>query len=60
MKVTSDEYELPVAVADTQRELADMVGVDEHVVAISLSRARRGIIQNSSYKEIWIDKEDME
>lgn len=39
--VTQDEYELPVAVADTARELAEMFGVKTMTVISDVSRYRR-------------------
>ena len=39
--VTQDEYELPVAVADTARELAEAMGVKTMTVVSSVSRKRR-------------------
>ena len=39
--VTQDEYELPVAVADTARELAEMLGVKTMTVVSDVSRYRR-------------------
>ena len=38
MKVTKDKYELPVAVADSKAELADMLGVGRTSVYRALKR----------------------
>lgn len=40
MKTTYDEYELPIAVADTPRELAEMIGTSAGVVSSSISHGR--------------------
>ena len=42
LKTTLDKYELPVAVADTARELAEMVGTSQSVVYSSISHNYRG------------------
>ena len=42
LKTTLDEYELPVAVADTARELAEMVGTSQSVIYSSISHKHRG------------------
>lgn len=41
MMVTKDRYELPIAVADTRKELGRMVGVSPVTIANSISRARK-------------------
>lgn len=41
MEVTKDEYELPVAIADSQTELAKMVGVRPSTVSISCDRRKK-------------------
>ena len=42
LKVTDDEYELPVAVADTMPELAEMVGVNHKTVYRGVKRYKQG------------------
>lgn len=56
MRVTDDEYELPVAIADTQTELARMLGVNANTVISALSKVRR-TGSKSVYKEVQIDDE---
>lgn len=41
MKVTMDKYELPLAVADSSRELARCLGVSASTVASVVSNAKR-------------------
>lgn len=41
MMVTRDKYELPLAVADTKKELADLLGVSPITIANSIARSRR-------------------
>jgi predicted DNA-binding protein (UPF0251 family) len=55
MRVTNDELELPVAIADTQAELARMVGVKSRTVTRALSEARRGVTSYSIYKEVEVE-----
>jgi len=40
MKVTRDEYELPVAVAETKAELARMLGIKRDHVRSAFSHAK--------------------
>lgn len=43
MEVSNDEYELPLAVADSALELSKVLGLkDENSVISSVSRAKRG------------------
>lgn len=54
-KVTNDEYELILAIADTARELADLCGVDHKTVFKGIERYEKGIY-NSQYRRIEIDE----
>ena len=40
MKVSKDKYQLPLAVADTQRELAEMCGVKLSTIQAYISHAQ--------------------
>jgi hypothetical protein len=42
MKTTNDKYELPVAVAESGKELAEILGTTPDVVYSSISKKRRG------------------
>lgn len=53
--VTRDRYELPVAVADSAKELAAMVGIRNTTINESLSRVRAGDRKWSQYKEVEVD-----
>jgi len=57
LRVTDDKYELPVAVADAQAELARMCGVDRRTIASMLCLVRQGKYKNSIYQEVEIDDE---
>lgn len=53
--VTNDEYELPVAVADSPHELAKMLGVSANTVSNSIYKERIGKTAHSQYKKIEVD-----
>ena len=57
MKVSMDEFELPVCVADTAIELAQMCGVNAASIYSSISHAKRGLIR-SPYRKVDIIEED--
>lgn len=55
-RVTSDKYELPLAVADSEHELADLLGVTVSCVSHELRKFRSG--QKSVYREIEIEEKE--
>ena len=57
LKVTNDEYELPVAMGDTAAELAKECGVTEQSILSSVSKAKHGI-RKSLYRKVRIDLDD--
>lgn len=44
LAVTADEYELPLCVAETQRELAELLGVNKGTIAAREHRKNNGKI----------------
>lgn len=58
MKVTNDEYELPLAVAESAAELARMTGIKPESLYSIISRERHGKKRTYSYREVDIDDED--
>lgn len=42
LRTTTDKYELPIAVADTAKELAEELGVTEGTVYTQISKKRNG------------------
>lgn len=52
MAITKDELELPVAIADTARELAEICGTSEENVRCIASRGERGIYKKPGYLRI--------
>lgn len=55
MAVTMDKYELPIAVATTAKELADMCNVTENAIYSSLSHVKSGITGRSRYVKCEVD-----
>lgn len=55
IKVTQDKFELPIAVADTARELADMVGTSKNTVYSSIWHEKNGNTW-SNYKKVEVEE----
>ena len=55
LRVTKDKYELPVAVADSPRELAKMTGVSRATILSALSHAKTGTVRSSVYKLVEVE-----
>lgn len=55
LRVTKDKYELPIAVADSPRELAQMLGVTRASILSSISHAKSGRLKSSSYKVVEVE-----
>jgi len=55
-RVTHDKYELPLAVADSEQELAEILGVSISAVSHGLKRYRTGV--NSIYQEVEIEEKE--
>lgn len=53
MAVTTDKYELPIAIGDTARELSKLVDVSENVIYSSISKNLSG--KNRKMKFIKVD-----
>lgn len=53
MKVTRDEYELPVAVAETKAELARMLGIKREHVRSAFSHAKK--FKNPTYVVVEVE-----
>lgn len=58
MEVTSDKYELPVAVADSAEELAKMSGVKRTSIIEQLCRYRHGLYKQCKYRKIELTEDD--
>lgn len=57
MMVSKDKYELPIAVADNVRELAEMTGGSENSIRSFISKYEHGDIKNSRYRKVVVDDE---
>lgn len=58
--VSPDKYKLPMAVAETPDELADMLGIRSEYVLRQLSRVRKKRPKHSKYEIIYVNKEEWE
>lgn len=56
LRVTKDKYRLPVAVADSVTELSRMTHVSCDTIYQSLSRSKRGIIKDSQWVSVEVDR----
>lgn len=52
MKVTRDKYELPIAVADSVRELSRMTGTTENSIWSNITHQKTGEIKRGSFKRV--------
>lgn len=58
LKVTDDEYELPVAFGDTAEDLARECGTTAGSIISSVSKAKRGVYKSTPYRKVRIEIED--
>ena len=56
--VTKDEYELPIALGDSARELAEQLGTTENAIRSSISHAKAGVMKWTMYRKVEIDDEE--
>lgn len=54
MMVTDDELELPLVVADSAQELADIIGRSVNTIYSGISHEQHGRIKRSIYKKVEI------
>ena len=54
MMVTDDELELPLVVADSAQELADIIGRNVNTIYSEISHEQHGRIKRSIYKKVEI------
>ena len=57
LRVTNDEYELPMAVADSPSELAIMLGLKRQTLWSIFSRVSKGEYRYKIYQIVEIDEE---
>ena len=58
MKVTRDEYELPVAVAETKAELARMLGLSKANVRSTFAKVKKYGYKHSTYVVVEVDDDN--
>lgn len=58
MAVTRDEYELPIAIADTAEGLAKLVGTTTNAVVSTVSHYRKGRKKKCKYYQVEIDEDE--
>ena len=58
LAVSADKYELPIAVADSARELERILGLGKRTVTSRISRVRHGTLRKQKYFKIEIDDEE--
>lgn len=58
MKVTQDEYELPLAIASTVQELADICGTSANNIRSTMSRHKSGKFKKTKYVKVEVSEED--
>ena len=56
LKVTDDEYELPIYVADTAKEMAEICGTTENSIRSRLSHWKEGRTPKCPYRKVVIEE----
>lgn len=57
LAVTPDEYELPIAVADTAKELSHMLGMKSHAVTELYHKHNKGVYKRyEKYKIVKVNE----
>ena len=59
MMVTRDKYELPLAIADTSRELAELTGFHKNSIANSVLSYETGS-KRSRFRKVRVDRNEDE
>ena len=57
MEVTRDEYELPVKIADSVEELAEMCGTSTNTIRSTISHRKKGRLKTCVYRKVEIEEE---
>lgn len=58
LAVKADEYELPVAIADSVKELASLIGTTSAIISTSISKGINGKYTGIRYLKVEIDDEE--
>ena len=57
MAVTADEYEHPIAIADSSTELAEMLGINPSTIRTNLQRGKNGAVSGRRILKVRKDDE---
>lgn len=57
IETTWDKYELPVAVGDSPKELAEQIGIKPHSVLTRISHGKSGDCRSTIYRVEYTDEE---
>lgn len=60
LEVTQDEYELPLAVADTSAQLAKICGTSQNYVCSSASHYNAGRLKKTRFRSVPYYEEDLD
>ena len=60
MKVTQDKYQLPLIIAESCKELANLCGKKEQTIRSTMSHYRKGRIQYPSYVCVKVEEGDQD
>ena len=55
MKVTRDQYELPIAIADSPQELSMLVGSNADNINACIAKVAAGVTKKSQYVKVEIE-----
>ena len=55
MKVTRDQYELPIAIADSPQELSMLVGSNADNINSCIAKVAAGVTKKSQYVKVEIE-----
>lgn len=58
MEVTDDEYELPLAVANSATQLADMIGVRRNGIFEAMSKYKAGQQKTCRYRKVILEDDE--
>ena len=57
MRISSDEYQLPEAIADGPKELAELVGVSQNTVNCEIYKSKHN--KKTRFIKVVLDEEDL-
>lgn len=57
MLITQDEYELPLAIADSPRELGKIIGVKSRTISTALVKSKKNKKKKGKYIKVFIEIE---